>query len=224
MRKRSRQRQLIIKTSLIFLGICLIMSAGVVLAAGKPGAKVDAMQIMTATATMDPVRPEAARIIAAAFTSLGWDVKANPISYNQNVQKVIMEHDYDMWLVMLSGASLRIDPNIFIYKKHHSSGYKKGGWNWEGLNVPEIDALAVAQQKEMDVEKRKAIVYKAQELIKQNQSMSVLANVQMTNAYRSDRIKNLVPMMGEGVGSSGRTSTWKWSRGTAMCATALLGR
>jgi len=53
----------------------------------------------------------------------------------------------------------------------------------------------------MDVEKRKAIVYKAQELIKQNQSMSVLVNVQMTNAYRSDRIKNTVPMMGEGIGS-----------------------
>ena len=201
MTKRSRQKQLIINTSLIFLGICLIMTAGTVLAAGKPGAKVDAMNIMTATATMDPVRPEAARIIAAAFTSLGWDVKATPISYNQNVQKVIMEHDYDMWLVMLSGASLRIDPNVFIYKKHHSSGYKKGGWNWEGLNVPELDALAEAQQKEMDVEKRKAIVYKAQELIKQNQSMSVLVNVQMTNAYRSDRIKNTVPMMGEGIGS-----------------------
>lgn len=201
MTKRSLQKQLIINTALIFLGICLIMTAGTVLAAGKPGAKVDAMNIMTATATMDPVRPEAARIIAAAFTSLGWDVKANPISYNQNVQKVIMEHDYDMWLVMLSGASLRIDPNIFIYKKHHSSGYKKGGWNWEGLNVPELDNLAEAQQKEMDVEKRKEVVYKAQELIKQNQSMSVLVNVQMTNAYRSDRIKNVVPMMGEGVGS-----------------------
>jgi len=201
MTRRSRQKQLIINTSLIFLGICLILSAGSAMAAGKPGAKVDSMQITTATATMDPVRPEAARIIAAAFTSLGWDVKANPISYNQNVQKVIMEHDYDMWLVMLSGASLRIDPNIFIYKKHHSSGYKKGGWNWEGLNVPELDKLAEAQQMEMDVEKRKAIVYKAQELIKQNQSMSVLANVQMTNAYRSDRLKNVVPMMGEGIGS-----------------------
>ena len=31
--------------------------------------------------------------------------------------------------------------------------------------------------------------------------MAVLANVQMTNAYRSDRIKNVVPMMGEGIGS-----------------------
>ncbi len=169
--------------------------------AGKPGAKVDSMEITTATATFDPVRPEAARVIAAAFQSLGWDVKANPIDYNQNVQKVIMEHDYDMWLVMLSGASLRIDPNVFIYKKHYSGEYKKGGWNWEGLEVSEIDDLAIGQQKEMDLEKRKKIVHEAQRKIFENQSMAVLANVEMTNAYRSDRIKSVVPMMGEGIGS-----------------------
>ena len=91
MTKQSRRRQMVITASLIFLGISLIMTPTAVLAGGKPGAEVDAMEIMTATATMDPVRPEAARIIAAAFTSLGWDVKANPIDYNQNVQKVIME-------------------------------------------------------------------------------------------------------------------------------------
>ena len=180
----------------------LVLVPGSVLArAGKPGAVVDSREITTATATFDPVRPEAARVIASAFQSIGWDVKANPIDYNQNVQKVIMEHDYDMWLVMLSGASLRIDPNVFTYKKHFSGEYKKGGWNWEGLKDASIDELAVAQQKEMDVEKRKQIIYQAQQRIKQAQSMSVLAYVQMTNAYRSDRIKSLTPMMGEGIGS-----------------------
>ncbi len=201
MRKQNEHRQIIFQTLAVLLGLLLVMSSAAVLAGGKPGAKVDAMKILTATATMDPVRPEAARVIAAAFQSIGWDVKANPIDYNQNIQKVLMEHDYDMWLVMLSGASLRIDPNIFIYKKHFSGQYKKGGWNWEGLSVPEIDRLALSQQKEMDVSKRKQLVYKAQELIKHYQSMSVLAYVQMTNAYRSDRIKNVVPMMGEGIGS-----------------------
>ena len=201
MNKRHTGKTNLSAAVIIIIAVSLILAPGFVLAGGKPGAKVDAMKITTATATFDPVRPEAARVIAAAFQSIGWDVTANPIDYNQNVQKVIMEHDYDMWLVMLSGASLRIDPNIFIYKKHFSGEYKKGGWNWEGLNVPELDALAEAQQKEMDVAKRQEIVYKAQELIKQNQSMSVLVNVEMTNAYRSDRIKNVVPMMGEGIGS-----------------------
>ena len=185
----------------VLIGCLLVFSPTWAATAGKPGAKVDPMKITTATATFDPVRPEAARVIASAFQSLGWDVSANPIDYNQNVQKVIMEHDYDMWLVMLSGASLRIDPNVFIYKKHFSAEYKKGGWNWEGLEVSEIDELAKGQQIEMDIEKRRQIVHKAQEKIFQNQSMAVLANVEMTNAYRSDRIKNVVPMMGEGIGS-----------------------
>ena len=101
------------------------------LIAGTPGAKVDAMKIMTATATFDPVRPEAARVIADAFKTIGWDVQPNPIDYNQNVQKVIMEHDYDMWFVMLSGASLRIDPNVFINMVNRSPNYRKGGYNWE---------------------------------------------------------------------------------------------
>jgi peptide/nickel transport system substrate-binding protein len=118
--KQSRQKQIIFQALAVILGIFLVLTAGSALAGGKPGAPVDGMTITTATATMDPVRPEAARVIAAAFQSLGWDVTASPIDYNQNVQKVIMEHDYDMWLVMLSGASLRIDPNIFIYKKHFS--------------------------------------------------------------------------------------------------------
>ncbi len=185
----------------VAIGITLMLTPGPTFGKGAPGAVVAPMKITTATATFDPVRPESARIIASAFQSLGWNVTPNPIDYNQNIQKVIMEHDYDMWLVMLSGASLRIDPNVFIYKKHHSTEYKKGGWNWEGLNVPEIDELAKAQQVEMDMEKRKKIVARAQALIHKNQSMSVLANVEMTNAYRSDRIKNLVPMMGEGIGS-----------------------
>jgi peptide/nickel transport system substrate-binding protein len=200
MNQRKKLRNAVLTAIIWVTGAALLLGTGAALAGGKPGAPVDPMQITTATATFDPVRPESARVIATAFQSIGWDVTANPIDYNQNVQKVIMEHDYDMWLVKLSGASLRIDPNIFIYKKHYSGEYKKGGWNWEGLQSAEIDQLALAQQKEMDVAKRKEIVFQAQEAIKEMQSMSVLAYVQMTNAYRSDRLKNLTPMMGEGIG------------------------
>ncbi len=38
-------------------------------------------------------------------------------------------------------------------------------------------------------------------MIHEVQGMSVLAYMQMTNAYRSDRIKNLTPMLGDGIGS-----------------------
>ena len=201
MKMREMYRRDFLKTTGTVLGASMVMGPGFAFAQAKPGAQVDPMKITTTTATMDPVRPEVARVCAQAFQSLGWGVTPNPTDYNQNVQKVVLEHDYDMWFVMLSGASLRIDPDVFIHQCHHSGNYKKGGYNWEGLSDPEIDRLAEAQQTAMDLEKRREIVFKAQELIHEAQSMNVIAYPQMTNAYRSDRIRNLTPMMGEGIGS-----------------------
>ena len=167
----------------------------------KAGGPVETRHLMTATAKFDPVRPESARLISQAAKKIGWDLKAQPIDYNQNVQKVVMQHDYDMWLVRFTGASIRIDPNVFIWQLHHSTQLKKGGYNFAGYDSAELNKLAEAQQREMDVEKRRELVFAAQELIARDQPEHVIVNPQMTNAYRSDRIKNLVPQMGEGIGS-----------------------
>ncbi len=201
MKGREINRRDFLKTSGAFLGASMIM--GPTFAFPQTGAEgpVNSMKIITTTAGLDPVRPEVARACTQAFGSIGWDVEAVPMEYNQNVQKVLMEHDYDMWFVMMSGASLRIDPDVFIYQCHHSSQYKKGGYNWTGLSNPKIDRLAEAQQQAMKMEERRDIVSKAQDIIHENQSFNVIAYPQMTNAYRSDRIRNLTPMMGEGIGS-----------------------
>ncbi|MDX1708459.1 MAG: hypothetical protein R3274_07655, partial [Desulfobacterales bacterium] len=48
------------------IGATMIAGPGAVFAASKAGAPVDPMKITTATATMDPVRPEVARVCADA--------------------------------------------------------------------------------------------------------------------------------------------------------------
>jgi len=169
--------------------------------AGKPGGKVESPALITSTAKFDPVRPETVRLIAQAAKKIGFDIKPNPIDYNQGIQKVIMQHDYDMFLVRLTGASVRIDPNVFIHQVHHSSNYKRGGFNWTGYKNPKVDSMAAAQQREMDINKRRDLVFQAQELINDDQANNVVVYPKMTNAYRSDRISGLVPQMGEGIGS-----------------------
>lgn len=175
---------------------------GGIVGAEELGKKVETRKLMTATAAFDPVRPEIAREVERACKNgIGFDLEAYPIRYNMNVQKVIKEHDYDVWLVRFTGAAIRIDPNVFIYKAHHSSQYFPGGYGWTGYSNPEVDKLAEEQQVAMDRGKRQELVHKAQELIHNDQPENVLVNPQMTNAYREDRIKNLVPQMGEGIGS-----------------------
>ena len=175
-------------------------SGGIVNAQGTDGA-VEKRTLITATAQFDPARPEIARLVSQAVKSLGWEVDANPIDYNQGIQKVIMQHDYEMFLVALSGASIRIDPNFFIYAVHHSSQFKRGGFNWMGYKNERLDTVATVQGRFMSLEDRKKPVFEAQEIIFNDQPGSVLAYPQITQAHRSDRISGLVPQLGEGIGS-----------------------
>ncbi|MGE0119690.1 MAG: ABC transporter substrate-binding protein [Dongiaceae bacterium] len=165
--------------------------------AGKP---VETRKIITSTAQFDPARPEIAKLVAEAAKTIGWEVEPNPIDYNEGVQRVIMEHDYDMYLLTLAGSPIRIDPNIFIHGMHHSGEYRRGGFNWMGYKSDRVDALATAQAQTMDLEARRAPVYEAQQLIFDDQPGSVLAYPQITQAHRSDKLKGLVPMLGEGIG------------------------
>ena len=192
------KRRDVLKAGAATAAIAAAGAPGRAFAAGGP---VESVNLTTATAKFDPVRPEMGRLISQAAKQIGFDLKLDAIDYNQGVQKVIMEHDYDAFLVRLTGQSVRIDPDVFIHNLHHPENHTKGRWNWAGYNNPDVTALADGQRVEMDVAKRRDMVFKAQELIAVDQPEAVLVNPKMTNAYREDRLDNMVPQMGEGIGS-----------------------
>ena len=174
---------------------------GGIVHAQQARAAVEKRSIITSTAQLDPARPEIARLVAQACRSLGWEVESSPMDYNAGIQKVVMRHDFDMFLVHFAGAANRIDPNFFIYNAHHSGEHKPGGVNWMGYKSERFDAVAALQGRSMEAENRRRIVFEAQEIIFQDQPGTVLAYPQITMAHRSDKLKGLVPQLGEGVGS-----------------------
>ncbi len=176
-------------------------AAGGIASAQSGPAPVDKRSIITSTAQFDPARPEIARLVSQACKAIGWELEANPIDYNQGIQKVIMQHDYEVFLVALAGSSVRIDPNFFIHGVHHSEQHKKGGFNWMGYKSDKLDALASAQAGTMNIDERRRAVFSAQEVIYADQPGTVVAYPQITMAHRSDKVKGLVPMLGEGIGS-----------------------
>ncbi len=186
-------------------GTASVVGSGLALRGMRPafaeaGQPIETRQLITSTAQFDPARPEIAKLVAQAAKEIGWSVEANPIDYNEGVQKVIMEHTYDMYLLSLAGSPIRIDPNVFIYGMHYSGEYRSGGFNWMGYQSDAVDRLAVAQGQIMDPEARRASVFEAQQLIFDDQPGCVLAYPQITQAYRSDKLTGLVPMLGEGIG------------------------
>lgn len=185
-------------------GVAALTSAAAIsgiVRAQQVGAGVEKRSILTCTAQLDPARPEIARLVALACKSLGWEVESSQMDYNASINKVVMQHDFEMFLMYFAGVALRIDPQFFIHSMHHSAENKSGGVNWMGYRSDRLDALATLQGRSMDGEKRRKQAFEAQEIIFQDQPGTVLAYPQIMMAHRSDRLKGLVPQSGEGIGS-----------------------
>jgi len=168
--------------------------AGFAHAAGKP---VESMNLLTANASFDPVRPEMGRLITQACQSIGWDVKLAAEDYNLGIGKVFKEKDFDMFIVRWTGRANRIDPETFISMMHS----RDGSYNKWGYDNARVNELAKAQQVTMNPDKRRELVHEAQAVLFDDVATCPIVYPSMTNAYREDRLDGLVPMMGEGIGS-----------------------
>lgn len=163
-------------------------------AAGKP---VEPMSLLTSNASFDPVRPEMGRLIAQACKSIGWDVTLAAEDYNMGINKVFKEKDFDMFIVRWTGRANRVDPETFTRMMFHTDG----NYNKWGYNDASINEMGDAQQKEMNVEKRREIVKAMQRKLHEDVAASPIIHPSMTNAYREDRLDGVVPQLGEGIGS-----------------------
>ncbi|MDP6575232.1 MAG: ABC transporter substrate-binding protein [Candidatus Peribacteraceae bacterium] len=190
-----KRRDFIKKSSSVLAGAsATAMLPNIGFAAGK---KVESMQLLTANASFDPVRPEMGRLITQSCKSIGWDVKLAAEDYNLGITKVFKEFDFDMFIVRWTGRANRVDPETFTRMMFH----QKGNYNKWGYNNTTVNVLTDAQQEEMNVEKRRDLILDTQQLLFDDAAASPIVHPSMTNAYRADRLDGLVPQLGEGIGS-----------------------
>jgi peptide/nickel transport system substrate-binding protein len=104
--------------------------------------------------------------------------------------------------VSWGGAPDRIDPDYFLTEFFHSRRAVKGGLNYGHYINPEYDAVADAQRSEMDPEKRRALVWRAQEILAADNPILVLTFRDSTQAYNKARFEGVVPTLGSGIGQS----------------------
>lgn len=108
---------------------------------------------------------ESTRLLAEEMKKLGLQVKIEIMPWEQMADVVWYKRaDWDMTGWQMVGRPERSDPDEFIYNLFHSSTAEKG-YNFVGYNNPEYDKLAEAQRGETDPDKRKELVFKAQEIL-----------------------------------------------------------
>ena len=161
------------------------------------GALLSPFTILTPPADYDPHRAISGLMIQEWLRQIGMRASARPMSFGALLQQVKARHEYDSFI--LGYGSLSLDPD-YLRIFFHSSFDRERGWNMSGYHSEEFDRIANASRSTMEMEKRRQMVYRMQEIIAQDVPYLPLYRPKMIEAVRTDSFSGWVPML-EGIGN-----------------------
>lgn len=175
-----------------------------------------------AQAAGDPIRPltilaqpqaaapqefQAAQLVAEAWRKLGLTVNVRPLPSQQFNQVVWYERQrWDATTWQMVGRPERSDPDELTYNLFVSAN-AANGYDFVGYVNPEFDRLAQAQRQELDLDKRRALIMQAQELINHDQPYGFMVHPKNVVAFNKTvwDPKSFTPQDGIGI-----RNTWSW--------------
>lgn len=168
---------------------------------GDHGELVPEVTINTNPADESIVRYEAALMFQEEWEALGIPTKIEALEVNTSLAKIYDSdpRDYGAYISGWTGRVERLDPDMFIYSVFHSSNADVGGNNASGLILDEFDELAEQQRVEVDMDKRRELVFEAQEILADEVPIYTMYVPSLVQAYNKDKFDNIPAMAGEGL-------------------------
>ena len=154
--------------------------------AAPTGEPVPKIVVLSNVQAADPIEFESTRLLVENMRKLGLDVEHRAMPWEQQADLVwYNRNDWQMTAWRMVGRPERMDPDEFVVNLFHSSTAEKG-YNFVGFKNPEYDELAMKQRGITDPEKRREIIYKAQEIIAQEVPYVFVAHPKLPFAFRTD--------------------------------------
>ena len=190
--------------------LCLSVTFAVLSAAAsaqEPGDAIRPITLLTQPQAAAPQEYQAAEIIADAWRKLGLTVNVRPLPGQQFNQVIWYERQrWDATTWQMVGRPERSDPDELTYNLFVSAN-AANGYDFVGYKNPEYDKLAQEQREELDLDKRKALIMQAQELINHDQPYGFEVHPFNVVAYNKTiwDPKSMISQAGIGI-----RSTWTW--------------
>ncbi len=160
------------------------------------GDAVPEVEVLTTTEAYDPIRYEAAFMIAEAWEELGFEVNVRPLEFSSLLQLFYDEQNFDATILGWSGRVDRLDPQHFLGTLHGGQT-DLGANNPGGYSNPDYDALFEAQSREFNADRRRELVLEMQEIAARDQPLDVLFYRDEVVGYNANTFDNYVIMAGE---------------------------
>ncbi|MFH1480998.1 MAG: ABC transporter substrate-binding protein, partial [Pseudomonadota bacterium] len=135
------------------------------------------------------------------FKEIGLEIKHTPLEAPIAAHKMINEHNFGhMGEIWWGPSPERLEPSFYLEELLHSSKTMLRGRNYGHYVNPEYDKVVDAQRTQMDLEKRKDLIWKAQETAAQDHPVWWLYFAPIIQAYNARNWEGVVPMIGNGIG------------------------
>lgn len=167
---------------------------------GEMGELVPPIVILSSLPEANMVNYEMAEEVAEELRQLGVDATAQPMDFAVLLDVLYGEDsDYDAYTIGWSGRIERLDPDMFIHSINHSDNSGAGGNNTNRYRNPAFDELADAQRQEMDIERRREIVFEAQRILAEDVPHVTMYSRANMQTYNKDLFTDVINIPGEGL-------------------------
>jgi len=171
-----------IKT-LLRTATAMAVGLGVLWSGAASADQIRQLKILSRPQAAQPQEYQTIQLIAQEWRKLGLDVKVELMPWEQMADLVWYNRDkWDITGWQMVGRPERSDPDEIVFNLFHSTTAEKG-YNFVGYNNPEFDRVAEAQRSEVDQEKRKQLIYKAQEILAADQPNLMLVHPRSVFAF-----------------------------------------
>lgn len=164
-----------------------------------PADKVETINFWIQSQTKDPLRYEAALLMADEWQELGFDIELETREWATMSAEGMKAHEHDMFIVKWGGKPERVDPYHWLYSMHHSVNADEGGYNVAGYISSDYDVLADEFASNLDLEARKAVAMEMQSILANDVPQPPMFKLQLKNAYNKAKFSNITPGVGLGV-------------------------
>jgi peptide/nickel transport system substrate-binding protein len=171
--------------------------------AAGAGDPIRKLVIVSAAQASDPQEFQAAQLLAQAWRQLGLDIEVRGLPRPQLSDLVWNTRDkWDMTMWRMVGRPERSDPDEFAYNLFNPATAATG-YDFVGHNNPGYMKIAEAQRAELDKEKRRSLLYEAQDVINQDQPYIFLVYPKNVLAYDKSvwKPESIVEQSGIGIRS-----------------------
>lgn len=159
---------------------------------------VPPVTILTNTLDYDPVRFEAAYMIADAWGELGLSVEVEALPFPDLVERVQNRQDFDAAILGWSGRVDRLDPQFFLGLLDSHQAEIRGN-NVTGYANADYDALFHAQSRAFDSAERLRLVHEMQAIAARDVPMAVLSYRDTVVPHSTSSFGNLLAVPSDGL-------------------------